>query len=455
MRTIAAAAGGRFASGHPPPEGLLAKGYSFDTRGLKPGEIFFALDGERRNGHQFLSDAWAKGAAGAVVAQPAGNAPQDFVQIVVSSPLDALQALASHVREDLKIPVVAISGSNGKTTTKEMLAHILSGRMHVHKSPGNFNNHIGVPLTILGLDETAQVLVMELGSNHRGEIEKLSRISRPHIGVITNVGRAHIGLFGSVEEIAREKTDLLRCLEPEGKGVVNADDRILLSAIAHINVDLVRFGVSEDAEFRATEIRQLDGGGCAFRLGRRVVTLKTGGSHNVYNALAAVSTASLLGVTVRDAARALETFEPVRTKVTSCCGVTLIDDSYNANPDSVRAALELLTGTTARRRVLIMGEMLELGEESRKLHREIGELVAASDIHLFVGIGGDTEEAVTRAKAGGMGSGTALFFETKAEAKRRISDLVRRDDVVLVKGSRMTGLEEICDFLREMVKERT
>jgi UDP-N-acetylmuramoyl-tripeptide--D-alanyl-D-alanine ligase len=455
LRDIIAAVGGKT---HPPdfsPGDRRAHGYCFDTRLLRPGELFFALKGEQRNGHEFVEAALGGGAVGAVVSRPLEGLPDGSVQIVVDSPLAALQALASHVRKGLDIPVVAISGSNGKTTTKEMLAHILSQEMRVYRSPGNFNNQIGVPLSILGPDEDTEVLVLELASNHRGEIRALGEIARPDIGVITNIGRAHIGLFGSLEAIAGEKTDVLRCLRSGGTGVVNADDGVLLAALGGIGATLVGFGVKSEADFRASNVRIRQGTGPAFVVKGHEVSLKARGMHNVYNALAAIAASSLLDVPLSLAVSALETFEPVRVKTLECSGITLLDDSYNANPDSVKAALDLLSGVDATRRILVLGEMLELGDDSEALHREVGSLVASSGVDLFVGVGGAAEHAVAEAMAGGMSPEAAVFFESKTEANQVIGGMVEPGDVVLVKGSRLAAMEEVCDFLRQTVEGRT
>jgi UDP-N-acetylmuramoyl-tripeptide--D-alanyl-D-alanine ligase len=446
--------GGSIVSGRERGGDSFRGGFAFDSRLLRPGDLFFALKGETRDGLDFVAGAQAGGAAAAVVAERVEGLPAGFIQIKVGSPLDALQQLAIHARESIRVPVIAISGSNGKTTTKEMLAHILSGTKSVFKSPGNFNNHIGVPLTILGAPLESEVLVMELGSNHRGEIARLTKIARPHFGVITNVGLAHIGFFGSVEEIANEKSDVLRHLEPGGTGVVNADDRNLERALADIDAPLVTFAVERGAQFRASGVEPLPGGGSAFKVAGQQVRIKVPGLHNVYNALASIAAASLLEVEVRASAGALESFEPVRVKTISAASITIMDDSYNANPDSVRAAADILSATPASRRVFILGEMMELGSESERLHREVGEMLAGSGTDILIGIGGLTRLAVEAAASAGMGWGSALFFETKAEAKNHIADALREGDVVLVKGSRLAGLEEICEFLKSTVEGR-
>jgi UDP-N-acetylmuramoyl-tripeptide--D-alanyl-D-alanine ligase len=446
LREIAGIVGGEV-MGKPLPM-VSAAGYSIDTRLVKKGDLFFALKGEARDGHEFVKDAYGKGAAGAVVERVVQGVPPEFGQIVVPSVLEALQKIASHVRSLTRIPVVAITGSNGKTTTKEMVAHLLATRMVVKKSPGNFNNHIGLPLSILGLEKRDEVLVVEMGSNHRGEIARLCEIAKPQVGAVTNIGRAHIGLFGSIEAIAAEKTDLVRSLGPDGRAVVNADDQALMAALEETGVAVTRFGIDAPAEFRASDVRMTDGLGAAFTVKGSTITLGSSGIHNVYNALAAIAAASLFGVSVDEAARALPGYQPMRMRVASYGGITLIDDTYNANPDSVAAALDVLSLMRAARRVFIMGEMLELGPASERLHREVGSYVAASGIDLFIGIGGFTRKAVEEAMVRGMKPVKVLYFDTKADAKQALQQAIKQDDVVLVKASRMAGLEEISDFLK-------
>jgi UDP-N-acetylmuramoyl-tripeptide--D-alanyl-D-alanine ligase len=441
--------GSEVAAGKAVPADVFVSGYSFDTRRLESGDLFFALEGERRDGHTFVKEAFARGAVAAVVSHRVEGVGEDFIQLLVGSPLGALQSIASYERRHLDIPVVAISGSNGKTTTKDMLAMVLGGKMRVHKSPGNFNNHIGVPLSLLGVDEADQVLVIEMGSNHRGEIRKLCQIALPTVGLITNVGRAHIGHFGSVEEIAREKTDILRCLERGGVGVVNADDPILLSALAGADVDLVTFGVGEAADFRATGIREVDGRGTSFSVNGVGVELRTPGIHNVYNAIAAIAAAGLFGISPIEAGRILADFKPLRMKVTRVNDLTIIDDSYNANPDSVKAALEVISSIGGARRVFVMGEMLELGDSADRLHAEVGSWVASSGVDVLIGIGGLTRSTVEGARASGMKAETAVFCAGKAEAIRKVRQLIEPHDVILVKGSRLAGLEGICEVLRQ------
>jgi UDP-N-acetylmuramoyl-tripeptide--D-alanyl-D-alanine ligase len=436
---------------HPSAEeagAAVPTGHSIDTRTLEAGDLFYALEGERSDGHRFVADAMSAGARGAVVARPIEGLDETFPQIVVDSPLAALQKLAVHVRGLVDIPVIAVTGSNGKTTTKEMIAAILAGRLKVHKNPGNYNNQIGVPLTILGLDESAEALITELGSNHAGEIRELAGWARPDVGVVTNVGRAHIGLFGSLENVVKEKTDLLRVLPPSGRGVVNADSPAVLQKAGEIDIDIVTFGIENDCDFRAEGVEFTDGPGTEFEVADTRVTLGVPGVHNVYNALAAIATASLFDVSPAECAKALETFEPVRVDIRREGGITLIDDTYNANPDSVRAVLGVLRSVPAGRRVFIMGEMLELGDFATELHREVGTEVAGSGVDFFFGVGGAVWEAVDAARQAGMTEDRAGFFADKETACAFLSHFIKSGDGILVKGSRATGMDQVSRYIQ-------
>ena len=428
-------------------DAVVPAGYSIDTRTMAAGDLFFALEGERSDGHRFVGAAATAGASGAVVARPVEDAPASFIQVVVESPLAALQSLAVHVRGLVDIPVVAVTGSNGKTTTKEMIAAILSPGRKVHKNPGNFNNQLGVPLTILGLDENAAVLVTELGSNHVGEIMELASWARPDVGVVTNVGRAHIGLFGSIENVVREKTDLLRVLPPSGRGVVNADSPAVLQTAKEIGVNIVTYGIEAACDFRATNVEMTAAPGSRFDVCGTTVSLRAPGVHNVYNALAAIATGTLFDVTPREAARVLEEFEPVRVAIKREGGVTVVDDTYNANPDSVVAVLGVLGTLDAERRVFVMGEMLELGDFAAELHREVGTGVAASGLDYFFGVGGAVWDAIDAARKAGMPEDRAGYFADKETACSFLSRFIKSGDAILVKGSRATGMDAVSEYI--------
>ncbi len=427
---------------------IKVSGYAFDSRRVKAGDLFFALKGEQRDGHDFVEDAWRRGAIGAVVSREISGLPGDFVQIIVDSPLDSLQKLAVHARAASKVKSIAVTGSNGKTTTKEMIAYILSSQLKVCKSEGNFNNHIGVPLSILSISPDDQVLVLEIASNHCGEIAKLASIAMPDVAVVTNVGRAHIGFFGSIEKIALEKTDLVRALNPSGTGVVNGDDDNILAALKGCNRRLVKFGTSDRCDFRAQEITFDESGNVCFEVRGVDFRLKMTGIHSAYNALAAIAVASLFGFDLKECALRLREFETVRMR-TFCAGdIEVIDDSYNSNPDSVIAALKSLLTLKGERKVFVMGEMLELGDYSEKLHKEVGEIIARLGVDLLIGIGGLTKLTCQAAIESGMKPESVKFFDGKDDARVQLRSLLRKGDLVLVKGSRLTRLDEIVEDLK-------
>jgi UDP-N-acetylmuramoyl-tripeptide--D-alanyl-D-alanine ligase len=324
---------------------------------------------------------------------------------------------------------------------------------------------------MLGLDESAELLLTELGSNHAGEIMELARWIKPDVGVVTNAGRAHIGLFGSLENVVQEKTDLLRALPPSGRGVVNADSPAVLQTAKEIDIDTVTFGIEADCDFRAVDIRTTGAGGTApaeggvcgavtavpgvtFTVRDTEVNLRAPGVHNVYNALAAIATGTLFDVGPAEAARVLREFEPVRVAVHTGGGITLIDDTYNANPDSVSAVLSVLTSAPAERKILVLGEMLELGDFSVDLHREVGARVASAGVDCFFGVGGGVMDAVDAARKAGMTEGNVGFFADKEAACAFLGRFVRQGDAVLVKGSRATGMDGISDFMRTSLMSR-
>lgn len=426
----------------------IVSGYAFDSRAVEPGYLFFALRGEARDGHEFVGDACKRGAIGAVVSRRLIGLPEDFVQILVESPLIALQKLAIHVRTNKPVKCVVVTGSNGKTTTKEMIAHVLSSRLSVCKSQGNFNNHIGVPISILSIKPDDQVIVLEMASNHPGEIANLASIAMPDVAVITNVGRAHLGFFGSLENIAREKTDLVRALGVDGVAVVNGDDHNIMRQLEDFDRKMIRFGISDRCDLRAEAIAFDESGNATFSVEGTTFKLSLPGLHSVYNSLAAIAVGRLLGFDLDQLAERLARFEAVRMKRLVAGEIEVIDDTYNSNPDSVKVALNSLAALKAKRRVFVMGEMLELGEFAEGLHREVGNLVASLGIDFLVGIGGLTEVTCQSAIAAGMRPESVRFLHDKEMARAELKSILRKGDKVLVKGSRLTRLDEIIDELK-------
>jgi UDP-N-acetylmuramoyl-tripeptide--D-alanyl-D-alanine ligase len=436
----------------------LVNGISTDTRSLEPGALFVAIAGEHFDGHRFVDEAVARGARALLVSREIA-APGDTGVIRVADTVEALGALARARRERFAGPVVAVTGSNGKTTTREMCSAILEAAGHrVHRSPGNFNNEIGLPLSILGLEDHDTALVVELGMNHPGEIDRLGAIASPSVGAITQVAPAHLGPVGSIDAIATAKGELLERIRPDGVAVLNADDGRVMAQRSRFAGRALTFGASERADVRALGIET---GGCVtrFRLqaaGRRTeVSLAAPGRHQVWNALCAAAAAWGAGVSeaeLGETARAgLERFRPVSGRLVSRMtpsGVHVLDDTYNANPVSVEAALRALDEIAgAARRVAILGDMLELGPEAVALHEQTGEVAARSGVDVLIGVGELSRH--TAAAADREGVAEVASVPDAAAASELAATIVHAGDAVLVKGSRGMRLESVVRTLIE------
>lgn len=452
LEEIARATDGRILRGSP---GQAVAGVSTDSRKIAGGELFVALTGERFDGRDFVARALAAGAAAALV-EPGrelgladGEGGGGLVE--VESARAALLALARGHRERLSSHVVAVTGSAGKSTTKEITAHLLAGRGQVSKAPSSFNNEIGVPLTLLGAGVRDEFLVVEIGTNHPGEIAPLAAATRPDAGVITNVGPTHLEGLGSVEGVAREKASLLDHLAEGGVAVLPADDEYLELLRARAPGAVVTFGFSPEAQVRA-EGAAPEGAGMAFSLNGAIdVRLPLPGRHNVANALAAAAVAWRFGMDLQEIAERLSGAAtlPMRSMVVELQGITLMDDSYNANPAGFRAALAMLEERRPAPLVVIAGDMLELGAASAALHRELGGRIAAALPRLVIAVGDEMAAAAGAAVEAGLDPGSVVQFTTAADAAEQIAGLVREGDAVLVKGSRAVGLEAVAGRLCE------
>ena len=443
---IAAAVGGRRVGGR---DDLPLGAVSTDSRDAPAGSLFVALRGERFDGHAFL-DAAARRGCGAAMVEPgcepaAGAFPGGLV--VVDDTLAGLGRLAKWHRRQVPATVVAVTGSNGKTTVKRMIHHVLARRARGTCSPRSFNNSVGVPLTLLGVGPEDDYVVCELGSNAPGEIAALGAIAEPDLAVITCVAPAHLAGFGSLEGVAAEKASLLGALGEGGAGVVHADSEALGAAVANCERRLVRFGESEAAELRLTARQPAPDGQSVEINGDVRLHLQVHGRHNALNALAAMATAEQLGWSLPEAAAAMAGFEPVemRLEPVECGPVTLLNDAYNANPGSVVAAAETLAEIPARRRILAVGDMLELGPDARSLHERTGEAVAERGVDCVVGVG---ELGGLLAAAAGRCGARAVRFGDVAEAAEGLVELLEPGDVLLLKGSRATGMERLVEPVR-------
>jgi UDP-N-acetylmuramoyl-tripeptide--D-alanyl-D-alanine ligase len=447
----------------------IFSGISTDSRTLKPGEFFCALPGDNYDGHDFLLGAMEKGAAGVLVQkrfhgtgallESARKRGLEPVIIAVEDTLKALGDLASWWRHQHPVRVVAITGSAGKSTTKEMAAAVLEQNHRILKNPGNFNNLIGLPVSLLGLEAGQDIAVLEMGMNRPGEIARLTEIADPDVGVITNVGAAHIEGVGDLNGVARAKTELVERMRSGGQVILNGEDDLLMKTAALYRKDFLTFGFGRDHDVRATSVQSMGPEGLSFQLNYQneslPVRLRVPMLRNVMNALAAAAVGFSLGQSAGQIAQGLYGFAGIKGRFTVLNlpgGITLVDDTYNANPSSLKAALEsarLLAGRDGRM-IVGLGEMLELGKEASKAHLDAGRQVAEAGAYALVAMGGRAGEMIRGAVAAGIPAFHAREVSTHGEMTEEIRGrILRRGDVILLKGSRRMHLERVVDGLKE------
>jgi UDP-N-acetylmuramoyl-tripeptide--D-alanyl-D-alanine ligase len=426
------------------------------TRGA--GALFIALSGPTFDGNDFAEQAISNGAAGVLVSRPLANAGHAAV-ILVDDTLEALQQLGHSVRVRSGARVVAITGSAGKTTTKEATASLLGAKFRVYRNAGNFNNHWGLPLSLIELRQGPEMAVVELGMNHPGEISTLVRLAAPDVRVWTNVGNAHIGHFGSADAIAEAKAEILEDATTDTLVVANADDERVMRHVKSFRGRRLTFGIEATADVQATRVADHGFDGTTSEVstpwGPLVLRLAVPGRANLMNVLAAATVALEAGVSISDVARVASTLQPVDRRgssVTLTNGVRLIDDSYNASPAAVRVTVQALAATaTAGRRIAVLGEMRELGDDAVRWHQDCGRAVADAHLDLLVAVGGPAADGlIAGARAGGMSADQLQRFATSQEAAPAVAAMVRAGDVVLVKGSRGTRTDVIADRLKEV-----
>jgi UDP-N-acetylmuramoyl-tripeptide--D-alanyl-D-alanine ligase len=428
------------------PCGEVAQGYSIDSRTVGRGDLFFAVKGERLDGHDYVDAALEKSAAGAVVRKDQLHRYSDTTRLLaVDDTLLALQTLATGVRKLWGKPLVGITGSAGKTTTKEAIAHVLGTRFRVLKSEGNFNNHFGLPLMLLKLEPEHDVAVIEMGMSHAGEIRALAKIAQPEIGVVTNVAPVHLEFFDSIAGIARAKYELIESLPATGTAVLNADDEYVSQFGRGFKGKVVTYGTQATADVRAENVQTRGAEGSEFDVivagGREHARLPLVGEHNVLNALAAVSVGRARGLKTGEAVRALATLAPPdkRGQVLKLGNITVINDCYNSNPKALHAMVDALAAMKARRRIVVAGEMLELGPAGEQMHRAAGQHIAEKKIDVLVGVRGLAQAMVDGARQAGA---EALFVAAPEEAGEWLAREARDGDVVLLKASRGVKLEK-------------
>ncbi|HVW10584.1 MAG TPA: UDP-N-acetylmuramoyl-tripeptide--D-alanyl-D-alanine ligase [Bryobacteraceae bacterium] len=427
--------------GAAPAAGKAAiSGWSIDSRTVNPGDCFFALRGPTHDGHDYVASVFERGAALAIVDHEVAAAGP---QIIVEDTTRALQSLGRGARQSWGGSVIGVTGSAGKTTTKETVAALVATEFPTGRNMGNLNNHLGLPLSILRLADNAKIAVLEMGMNHEGEIRDLAAIAHPQIGVVTNVGWAHTENFpDGIAGVARAKSELIQSLPREGAAVLNADDpRVREFRKLHAGRTIL-FGLAADAEVRAENV-ELSPQGARFRALGVDFESPLAGRHGVSNVLAGIAAARALGIAperLRDAVRSLAPGK-MRGEQTRVNGITIINDCYNANPEAMRSMLELLRDTPATRRIAVLGEMLELGPEAEALHRSLGRFVAEQGINAVIGIRGAGRWIVDEAIAAGLSGGAALFFKTPEEAGEYLKRFLKPGDAVLFKGSRGVRVE--------------
>lgn len=453
MKQLAQWAAGNLATEH---GDMMVERISTDSRTLRPGDLFVALRGENFDGHQFVGKAAKSGASGAVVEHTwKGEVPEQFALVRVENTLIAYQNIAAAYRKSLRLKVLCITGSNGKTSTKDFTAAVLGRRYRVTKTEGNFNNHVGLPRTILDANAQHEIAVWEIGMNHPGEIAALATIAAPDAAIITNIGIAHIEFMGSRETIAAEKGALAQAVGPGGVVILNADDPYSGGIASKTRARSVLAG-TENGDVRAVEIRQ-SASGCEFTIlegaHRCRAQLPVPGLHMVQNAILAVAAGRCFGLSLEECAGGLAAapLTKARLQIREIHGVQFIDDSYNANPESVNAALRTLAELdTDGRRIAVLGEMRELGAESEQGHREIGETAATLRIDQLIAIGDLGQKIADAAHNAGLENSVAVPSTSSAAAL--LAEDVRPGDLVLVKGSRSARTEKVMEeFARRQV----
>lgn len=431
-----------------------ATGYSIDSRTLQSGDLFFAVRGERFDGHAFVASAFERGACAAVVSSEnlGGLRELGGTLLVVNDPLQALQQLASAVRKYWGKTLVGVTGSAGKTTTKEAIAAVLAKRFRVLKSEGNLNNGFGLPLQLLKLQPEHDIAVIEMGMNHAGEIAMLARIASPEWGVVTNAGHAHAENFPDGQAgVARAKYELVEALPANGVAFLNCDDSYVSQFGRDFRGKAVYFGTGPCADPRAEQIEEKpDGPHFLVQAGeaRVGVELHLLGRHNVQNSLAAIAVGLEAGVPLDACREALEGLHPTgnRGEVLTLRGATVINDCYNSNPEALASMIHTLAGMPGARRILVAGEMLELGPQAPALHRACGETAAQEGIDLVLGVRGNAEHIVSGARQGGA---EAIFVDTPQAAGEWLKTELRPGDVVLLKASRGVRLEQALEKVKD------
>jgi UDP-N-acetylmuramoyl-tripeptide--D-alanyl-D-alanine ligase len=440
-------------------KGAVFSGACIDSRRVKPGELFFAIRGDRFDGHDFIPQAFNAGALGAVISEEHQVNFKHKVVVRVMDTLRAFQDVARFHRSRFNIPLIAVTGSNGKTTTKEMAASILTQRFQLLKNEGNLNNHIGVPLTLLGLESMHEVAVIEMGINRFGELKRLCEIALPQVGLITNIGPTHLEFLGDVDGVARAKGELLEALTPDSVAILNMDDAHYQGLAAKVRGGLITFSIRSQADVVASAVTIDPDRGPTFRLkirtgakpGEIEITLPVMGWHNIYNALAASAIGVYQGMDLDEIRQGLEKFRPVamRSQLLELKRFHILNDTYNANPASMKSALEMLSVLGARgQKIAVLGDMLELGESTEVAHREIGREVARLGIQYLITLGPMAEQIAQGALSAGMAGERVIVSIDMEDAGKKVLKVARPGDHILLKGSRKMKMESLLEIIK-------
>lgn len=429
--------------------------FNIDSRLSQPGELFFALIAER-NGHDFIAQAASKGAAGAVISQDIHPPNEDFVLIRVKDTIQALQKLAIEVLSEHNVQIVGITGSSGKTTTKEFAAALLTSAFKVLKSEGSYNNHIGLPLSILKLEEDHEIAVLEMGMNHAGEIKRLTEIAPPQIAIITNIQPVHLEYFEGIEDIALAKKEILDGMDSNGKAVLNGDDRRVMAIAEDWGGEKILYGLTANCHVHAKNIKRKGFTGMSFDLfygGEKGKTLLPYFYETtLYNYLAAVALGYAFALPFEDILKKTPSLElyKMRGRVLRIGeDMILIDDSYNSNPAALEFILKNVAELPSKRKVVVLGDMLELGRESEKFHCQAGEQVVKFGYNILVTVGTLSRYMAQAAMASGMSKDHVYSFDSPDDAAEGLRSLLAKGDLILIKGSRGIKMEKIVSNLKK------
>ena len=452
LKDVVSASGGTLIQGDP---SIGIDRVSTDSRDVNPGDLFIALKGEIFDGHDFIEEAIKRGARALVTRVTKDNLPLKVGVVLVKDTLKALQDVAAFYRRLFNIPVTAVTGSTGKTTTKDMIHALLATNYNVLKSEGNFNNQIGLPLTLFNLNKSHQMTVVEMGMSGFNEISSLSAMAEPSLGVITNIGLSHIENLGSRENILKAKLELFERFDKRCTAILNADDDLLWGIQDKLSFPVIYYGTKNGIDLCAENIESLNGKGISYTLNsegeKRRIRLNVPGRHNVYNSMAAVAVARHFGVEFEQIINALQSIKThkMRLEITNLNrDITIIDDAYNASPDSVVSALSVLKDLPGKRKIAILGDMLELGKYSEYAHRFVGKSLFNNGIDVLIAKGELSRIIADQALSMGMGEERIFCLDSNTDVINMLETFIESGDAILVKGSRGMKMEEIVMFCK-------